>query len=384
MFAIALNDLRLTLSDRAALMWLFVLPIVMAVFFGVVMGGGGGDPSKADAVLTLVDEDGGIVAEEFISNLEGEGLELRRVTRDELPAVEHPFRTLVLPPGFSEDVSAGTRVMLRLETEPGTSDEAALLAEARIVRAITRTIGRIIAASSDLEDGEPVSIEAFGGAEPGEDLVRVEATFAGRSRTIPSGFAQSVPGNAVMFVMLVALTYGAASLTSERQSGLLRRMATTPVGPERIILGKILGRLAVSGVQVTLFVLVALAGRAFFGIELGNLFDFWVVLLIYTLCVAPLGVAFGAWFEDAQRASSIGVIVTMVLASMGGCWWPLEIVPATFQKIALVFPTTWAMRALHGVVSFGSSLAELALPLGVLVIFGVVFTVLAVRSLRVV
>ena len=159
-------------------------------------------------------------------------------------------------------------------------------------------------------------------------------------------------------------------------------MATTPLSKREIIFGKILGRLVVASLQVTILVLVAFFAHLVFGLVIGNVLNVWIVLLFYTLCVAPLGVAFGAWFRDPERAANIGVLVTMVMAALGGCWWPLEIVPPQMQKLALIFPTTWAMKALHGVISFGRSLPELLLPLSVLVGFAVVFSAIAVRSLR--
>ncbi len=73
----------------------------------------------------------------------------------------------------------------------------------------------------------------------------------------------------------------------------------------------------------------------------------------------------------------------MVMAALGGCWWPLEVVSEPLKKVALVFPTGWAMRTLHGVVSFGQNLGELRSNLLVLVAFGAVFGVLASRSVRV-
>ncbi len=391
MLQIALNDLRLTFGDRAAVMWLLLFPIVFATFFGIVMGGGNGNPADVKASLTLVNEDGGVLATNFITELESQGLDLNVVTMEELALLENPYRTLVIPADFTTKVFSGIQVTLQLKKQPDTSEEAALLAQTRIIRAISRSIGRIITASASSIDTsidanidiKAISPEEFESVQATPDLVLVESQYAGRSEVIPSGFSQSIPGNTVMFVMLIALTYGAATLSGERQNGLLHRLATTPLSKREIIFGKILGRLVIASLQVTILVLVAFVAHLIFGIVIGNIFNVWIVLLVYNLCVAPLGVAFGAWFRDPERAANIGVILTMVMAALGGCWWPIEIVPASMQKLALIFPTTWAMKALHGVISFGRSLPELMLPLAVLLGFAIVFTAIAVRSLRI-
>jgi len=72
----------------------------------------------------------------------------------------------------------------------------------------------------------------------------------------------------------------------------------------------------------------------------------------------------------------------MAMAALGGCWWPIEVVSPFLQRVSLLFPTGWAMRALHGVISFGEGLPGVALPLAVLALFGLACTALAARVLR--
>ena len=51
--------------------------------------------------------------------------------------------------------------------------------------------------------------------------------------------------------------------------------------------------------------------------------------------------------------AGVGVLTTMVLAALGGCWWPIEITPEWMQSLALALPTGWTMDALHKLVNFG-------------------------------
>jgi ABC-type multidrug transport system permease subunit len=380
---IALHDLRLTFTDRGAVIWMLLLPIVFATFFGLVMGGGS-SPAGATATLTVVDHDGGALARTLIEDLAGEGVAVEELTPDEHAAAENLVRTLVIPAGFTNGVLAGEQQIVRLEKEPETSQEAALVAQARITAAITRLISRLVEASAGLERDAMPSLEAVGAIEVAEDFVTVETTVAGSSTVIPGGFAQSIPGNAVMFVLLIALTYGAASISAERTSGNLRRLVTAPVTRGEIVAGKIIGRFFVSGLQITLLMVVAIIANRAFGVFIGDHpFQVWLVLLVFAAVVAPLGVAVGGWVADPDRAASIGVILTMVMAAFGGCWWPLEVVSKPLKTVALAFPTGWAMRTLHGLISFGHTLTELSGNLLALAGFALVFAVLASRSLRV-
>lgn len=380
---IAVHDLRLVLVDRSAVMWLLLMPMVFATFFGLVMGPGS-DPSAAAARLSVVNADGGPIAELLLRELEGEGLHLVSVAPEDIETTENRIRTLILPAGLSDAVIAGRETNLVLDVDSDASADATLVAKARIVKAIAAVLGRLVELRSVLLEDEHPSSEQLLDHEPGVDLVQVSSRFAGEARVAPGGFAQSIPGMAVMFVMLVALTYGAAAVSTDRTTGMLRRLATTPAARSEIIAGKIAGRLVIAWIQVSILMGVAVAARVLLGIDTGNHpFAAWLILVAFAFAVAPIGVALGGWIADPDRAASIGVIATMAMAAFGGCWWPLEIVSKPLQQLALALPTGWAMKALHDTISFGRGLDDLVLPLAVLVGFGLVFSAIAAKSLRI-
>ena len=380
--SLARHDLRLTLADRSAALWMFIMPVVFATFFGLVMGGGS-DPTTSQVKLTVVDEDRGELARMLVSDLVSARLAIAEIPPEAKDSTPDKTRTLVIPKGFTGRVLAGEQVTLRLERDPDSNAEASLAAQARIAGAIARLIGRLVEAQAASGSDEPAELAAVLATAGAVDLVTVEPRYAGKARVAPGGLAHSVPGNTVMFVMLVALTYGAGSISAERQSGMLRRIATCPVSRTDIIVGKIIGRMAVATVQVTVLVLVCLLGARFFGEGLGGRpLEVWAILIVFGAAVAPLGVAVGGFVRDPDRAASVGVMATMGMAALGGCWWPIEVVSPALQKLAMLFPTGWAMRALHGVISFGESLPGVAVPIAVLALYGLAFAAIAARVLR--
>jgi ABC-type multidrug transport system permease subunit len=383
---IAVQELRRVMRDRWSLLWMVLLPVVFAAFTGVVVGGPSGGPRDARSDVVVVDRDGGAVARLLVDELASERLVVREITPEEADAPSDVVRdrTLVLPAGLTEAVLRGEATPLTLEVGPQANSEKVLLAQARIFAAIARVLGTLVALEEARDGERDIDADVLAAYERPDDLVIVEARFAGESRVVPSGFTQSIPGNIVMFVMLIALTYGAESISTERRGGQLRRLVTTPLSRGEILGGKLGGRVLIAWVQITLLTLVGWAAQRFLGVPLGDdLLSVWGVLLVYALAVAPLGLLFGAAFRDPERASSLGVIATLLMAALGGCWWPIEVVSPTLQKVALLFPTGWAMNALHDVISFGRSFTEVAPELGVLLAYGVVFAVAGAKLLRV-
>ncbi len=370
LWVLAVHDLRLVLVDRGAVAWMTILPVVFATFFGMVVGAGGGDrPVEGRAHLTVVDEDSSGLSRTFLGHLQSERLLLVQ------PGEEgSDIRTLRIPEGFERSVLAGERIAVRLEKSPGSSMEAGLLAEARVTAAVARLLAGLVRER----------VGAAAGIDP-PDLIRVDSRYAGRARRPPSGFEQSIPGMAVMFVMLVALTYGSASVSAERESGLLRRLLTTPVGRTELVAAKIAGRFVVAVVQITVLVAVGLAAHVALGVPIGDRpLLLYAVLLVFAATVAPIGVALGALIRDPDRAAFAGVLATMVMAALGGCWWPIEVVSRPLQLLSFAFPTGWAMSALHDVVAFGHGAAAVVPEVAVLLAVGVAATVAGIRWLRVV
>ena len=63
----------------------------------------------------------------------------------------------------------------------------------------------------------------------------------------------------------------------------------------------------------------------------------------------------------------------MLLAALGGCWFPIEIAPSWMQTLSRLLPTGWTMHALHQLVNFGAGPAAaipdvLALGAGALIL----------------
>jgi ABC-2 type transport system permease protein len=172
-------------------------------------------------------------------------------------------------------------------------------------------------------------------------------------RPPPSGFSQSLPGMLVMFVMQMILTYGGVSLVNDRLGGQLRRLVATPVHPLEAYGAKVLARVMLACVQAG--VLLA-CGAILFRLPLGDhpLFLLPVVLSLGVVA-GCLSVLVGLLCSTEKQVIVVAIFGAMVLSALGGCWWPIELVPETFKTIAMLTPSYWAMHGLQSVLYFGRS-----------------------------
>ncbi len=371
-FFVARTDAGFALRARENVLWVFVMPAIFFYFIGTVTGGQGRmatGPQKPRIGL-LAPEPADLLAGRVALRLEQQGFVVVRGAE----AAAEP-RRLELPPGLTGKVAAGDPAeVVFTQASDGMSGEYDRF---RVTRAVYTVLADVVVA---LEQKQPLGAEAFEALDAAPRNLRLEVRPAGHRQRVPSGFEHAIPGTTVMFTMIILLTGGAVPLVVERRQGLLRRLASSPMPRGAVVLGKWGGKMALATVQVGFAMLVA---TALFRMDWGGAFPMVaLVMLAWASFNASLALLVGSLAQSEGQAAGIGVVTSMALAALGGCWWPIEITAGWMQRLALFLPTGWAMDAMHQLVSFGAA-ATAAVPhvLG-LAALSLLIGVLSVRAFR--
>jgi len=165
-----------------------------------------------------------------------------------------------------------------------------------------------------------------------------------------------------VFIPLVGLS---AMFAYERQKGTLRRLLTTPTRKTTYLFGTILGQVLTALLQLAILILFS---SLVLKVQWGNLFALSLVLVAFTICASALGTMLGTFVKSEGQANGISILIGMVMAMMGGCWYPIELFPQTVRTAAKVLPTTWAMQGTLDVALRGQPVSGITLE--VLVLFG--------------
>jgi len=369
------NDLRIFLRNRMSWVWLILMPMAFVYFMGFAVRGPR-DPSNPRPTVRVENLDRGFLGGAFVDHLGAQGMDVLPPTnRSAAP------RGIRVPVDFTERVLRGEQGLVELSSRADANADAGAMVELRLVRAL-------VAINSDLiEHAARAGAATAPTAEALRELrmrtnppVRLEATFAGR-RPMPAGFNLSLPGNLVMYMMMNLLIFGGASLAAERRGGLLRRLSVHPIRPADLVMGKLCGLMLLALVQIVVFLVVGqLALKVPIAPHLGAIL---LTLVVYAWVVASLGLLIGAVCSSEDKVVGLALLCTLVMAALGGCWWPLELAPPLFKTIAHLIPTGWAMDILHQLISFGSGFAETKGSIGVLALFGLGANIAAARFFRV-
>jgi ABC-2 type transport system permease protein len=325
---IAWHGLKTTLRQREAIFWIFVGPLMMAGFFGIIFKP---QPPPKVYVGVLNQDSTDTVAGTIAGALERDGTVVSRVS-----SVSPDRLTVVIPAGAAAALAAGQKTDIALH---------AGREESRVEADVRFRIYRGLVASTL-------------GVTPGADagpLVVVQTQIAGRPREVTAGFQRSVPSYMVMFVFLNLLVSG-VGIAEERRLGLLRRLGMAPISRRQIVLGKLLGRFAIGWIEMAWLLL---AGRVLFGVRWAE--HGWLLagfLSLFALASASLGIFFGTLFTDPDKCRGIAVWTAILLAPLGGLWWPIEIVGPTLRRVAHLVPTGWAIEPINAMLAFGAGPRE--------------------------
>jgi ABC-2 type transport system permease protein len=368
--------------DRLALFFVVLLPVVIILVVGLTFAEAGSERLP----VGVLDQDGGPLGAELQAELAtSPALEPRGY--DGLDALRKAVRRgvvaagVVVPAGYDQALRAeGADAQVTFVVDQTRSVPAAV--RSAVAAAVSRQAA-IVQAARFAEGTAGVSFDAAlarARALSGEqEQVRVESTtIGGRENALPSGFNYTAPSNLVLFVFITSLA-GAAALVEERRLGVTRRMLAAPTTVSTILLGETLGRFLVALLQGLIIFVV---GWLVFGVDWGDPPAALLLLTVFALVGTGAGMLFGSVLRTAEQATSIGPPVGIALGMLGGCMWPLAIVPEPMRLAGHLFPHAWAMDAFIDLIAEDAGLAGIAGKLAVLAGFAAVLLALATWRLR--
>ncbi|MDQ1352109.1 MAG: transporter permease [Acidobacteriota bacterium] len=363
---IAFIDIKRMVRDKTYFFWTLLFPLVFIFIFGNLFKG---DTQPTVAALVVVNRDTGPWGAYFIEKIKAPGIDVQ--VKDKEPA--EYSRILVIPEDFSKKITDKKVQQLVFKKNADANVQAAAQVETKIIQAIARTIAELIL--------HPDTATFFTQPQPFKDFIEIKAGFPENTlKKTPSGFDHVIPGTIVQFIMMMVMIYGGIVVMVDRQQGILSRVLFSSTSIGQLWGGKFLGRLVMGIIQA--FILV-IAGKLFFNLNLGNNFLSLLNVAVFSITIASLSIFIGSVLNKEDLIVGVSILLANTFAALGGCWWPIEIVPQTFRTLGMISPAYWAMDSFHKIIFFNGGFGDIGLNLIVLLGFALVFTFLAVRFFRI-
>ncbi|MGD9118161.1 MAG: ABC transporter permease [Dehalococcoidia bacterium] len=396
---IALKDLRLFATDRGALFFFILFPFIFIVMFNFLNLGVTEDAKLQLHIVSEEAETEESYSHRIIDILENTGdFEITIMDYEEAQqAVEDEEISgfIAFPADFTEGIDTGTGTELEVvNNAEDTEDRAALSGISQSIASQVGSVSVIVATLEELKEQESLSLQEKATIDQIIGQVKEQA-LSGRGVGPQSLIAYStekvgdveeqspanwvIPGYLVMFVFFGA-ALGAETIVRERQNNTLERLLASSVRRESILGGIFTGTAAKGLVQILLFLVI---GLLLFNMDMGNSPAGVVILSILMVIVsASFAIMLATLVKTQRSAGSIAVLASLVLAPIGGCWWPLFIMPDWLQALAKITPHGWATTGFNKLMLFGADFGAVVPEMLVLLGFAALFAVIAVWRFR--
>jgi ABC-2 type transport system permease protein len=397
---IALNDARLFLTDRLAVGMFILFPFLFIVMFNMLLGNVGAEDTRMQLHVATRETAG--ISLHLIQSME---------TTDEasLPpgapviiwekdfekaraAVEDNSLAgfLAFPADFTQKVESGQPASLEIIARSDATNmrmalnglaqgiASGIKASTVEIKAVTQLLMQQGASQAEIQKAVLQILQREGSETGSGPLITYQVNNVGEVKPVnASSFV--VPGYLVMFVFFAA-AMASASIIRERRNHTLERLLASSVKKESILGGYFLGGILRGLIQIAIFWTL---GILVFHVDIGA--APWAVIVLSLLMVlmsAAFSVMLATLVKTERAASSLAVLCSLLLAPLGGCWWPLFIDPPWMQFLAKLTPHGWANEGFNKLMLFGANGSDTWLQMVALMGFALAFLAVAVINFR--
>ncbi|HEX4332582.1 MAG TPA: ABC transporter permease [Usitatibacter sp.] len=369
--ALVRTDLRLYFSNRRALLITVAAPILIAAFFGAMMGGSPGS-RPARVPLAVVDLDQSALTRRIVASMRADqSFDLRDLA---LPGALEQVRAgkirgaVVFPKGFGERApramsGPGDKPVIEIHVDPSQAIALALV-KGLLAQHVVREVSKV----------------AFGEGGNGFEMpftTRQEEVTSGEAPY--NGYAHSFAGMGVQFILFSGIDLGVGVLLMRRM-GLWKRLRAAPVS-RRLLLGS---RIA-SGAAIAFLLMMGIyaAGIAIFHVRVeGSWPGFLLIVAAFAILTSSFGLLIASLGRTPEATRGLAILATLLLVMLGGAWVPSFVFPQWVQSATLFVPTRWAVDGLEAMTWRGLGFAAALPAVAAMLTFSVAFGAIAVACFR--
>jgi ABC-2 type transport system permease protein len=197
-----------------------------------------------------------------------------------------------------------------------------------------------------------------------------QKSFRGNGAFVYDSKIQALFGFSLFFVVFT-ISFNVVQILKEKKQGVWDRMILSPIRKWEMYTANLLYAFLIGYVQV---LLVFIVFRYFAGVNFHGAFGLTMLLLIpYVFSIVALSMCLIAVTKNIPQYNAIVPLISVSMAMLGGAYWPLEIVKSPILlALSKVIPITYGIQAMKGAVLYGYSLTDLAYPIGILFLMGVI------------
>ena len=196
----------------------------------------------------------------------------------------------------------------------------------------------------------------------------------------PNSTQHNVPAW-TMFAMFFIVIPLASNMIHERDNGSFFRLLTMPGNYLTVLGSKTIVYLGITFLQFILMILTGIFILPLFGLPVLNLGTHPLALIITALAsglaAVGYGILVGTITETHEQAGVFGSVSVIILASLGGIWFPVYAMPAVMQKISIISPLNWGLESFYDIFLKNGTVTDILPEISALFVFFIITILIA-------
>lgn len=161
--------------------------------------------------------------------------------------------------------------------------------------------------------------------------------------SIPYG-AFIIPGLVMLSLLGESISNASFGIYLPKWSGTIYELLSSPVSVAEVVIGYI-G--AAASKSLMLGALILVTARAFVPYHIEH--PVWMVafLILTAVTFSTFGFIIGLWADSFQKLQTIPIMIITPLTFLGGAFYSIDMLPSTWQKIALFNPVVYLISGMR-------------------------------------
>lgn len=375
-----LKEFWLLKRDIHALLVLFVMPALFILIMSLAMRDAFAEHSAIHIKAIILDEESTTASGEAMGQLKKingfDWIESTNQTSAKLSDEmlnKDVLIAVVLKKGFEKAVQSNSDVgeKVAVLVDPKVTPTIKMLFES----AISGTVAKISMVNQMSALNPWMTVEEKKAALA--DRIWFKEQFLQGSKTTdirPTSVQQSVPAWLIfsMFFIIIPISH---TFVSERRLGTLARLAVMNVSVSSLLISKFVPYFIINQIQFVFMLMVGVFIVPLLGGDTLNIGDNFgslvIVSAILSFATIAYALALASWVRTTDQAVTVGGLLNIIFAAIGGVMIPLFVMPEFMQQLAVLSPMSWALESFLALFLHQASFSEIIAPLGALVFFGV-------------
>ncbi len=360
--AVVKKEFLQMIRDRLTLAFFFLLPMIQLILFGY------GIQTEVKHIPTVVfDQSLSAESRDLIDTFRNTGYFDMNYAATSYDAVTRMIDSgqaevgIIFPPDFSKELRRGEPAAVQVIVD--ASDN--LVANQAVAAA--NSIAQIKSLESPFQKLGVIS-QLYD--------IRVRPWYN------PDGIAAyyMLPALLGMIVSMTMMLQTSIAIVRERERGTLEQLLVTPIRSYELMIGKVLPNIVLGYVQITVSLLVA---SLVFHVPIrGSLLQLYLLTMFFITASLGMGIMISNITENQLQAMQMTFFVLLPSMVLTGFVFPREGMPKIIYYFSAIFPLTYYLEIIRGVMLKGIGFPYLVGQVSALLVFSVIFMSIGILNFK--